>query len=107
NGRGGSHPIPTQPPLTFARPSPSSPAVPRTLPCVPLVQPTGQSGPRPLAAPDGGAYARRRVSSLDPQLQAELETVAQHAPAVAAPEQTPAQEMASSVGNRGMSQVIS
>jgi len=49
----------------------------------------------------------RRVSSLDPQLQAELEDVAQHAPAVAAPEQTPAQEMASSVGNRGMSQVIS
>lgn len=47
------------------------------------------------------------MSSLDPQLQAELETVAQHAPAVVAPEQSPAQEMASSVGNQGFNQVIS
>jgi hypothetical protein len=49
----------------------------------------------------------RRVSSLDAHLQAELESVAERAPAVVAPEQSPALEMASSIGNHGMSQVIS
>ena len=49
----------------------------------------------------------RSVSSLDAHLQAELEAVAEQAPAVAAPGQSPAMEMASSVGNRGMGQVIS
>ena len=49
----------------------------------------------------------RRVGSLDPQLQAELEAVAERASAVAAPEQTPGQELATSIGNHGMGQVIS
>ena len=47
----------------------------------------------------------RSVSSLD-HLQAELETAAERAPALTAP-QSPALDMASSVGNRGMGQVIS
>ena len=47
----------------------------------------------------------RSVSSLD-HLQAELETAAEQAPALTAP-QSPALDMASSVGNRGMGQVIS
>jgi len=46
------------------------------------------------------------VSSLDTHLQAELEAVADQAPAIAAP-QSPAMDLASSVGNHGMSQVIS
>ena len=45
------------------------------------------------------------MSSLD-HLQAELEAVEQ-APAIAAPGPSPAMEMASSVGNRNMGQVIS
>jgi Domain of unknown function (DUF4157) len=49
----------------------------------------------------------RRVSSVDAHLQAELEAVTERAPAVAVPELSPALDMASSVGNRGMSQVIS
>lgn len=49
----------------------------------------------------------RRVSSLDAHLQAELEAVTERAPAVAAPEPSPAQELASSVGNQGMGQFIS
>src|SRR4051794_28335393 len=48
----------------------------------------------------------RRVSSRDAHLRAELET-AQHAPVVAPAEQNTAQDLASSVGNRGMNQVIS
>ena len=47
------------------------------------------------------------VSSLDSHLQAELEAVADQASAISAPQQSPAMEMASSVGNRGMAQVIS
>jgi Domain of unknown function (DUF4157) len=46
------------------------------------------------------------VSSLD-HLDAELETAPQRAQAVAPPEQSPAMDMASSVGNRNMGNVIS
>jgi hypothetical protein len=49
----------------------------------------------------------RRVSSLDAHLHAELEAVSERAPAVAPPERSPAMDMASSVGNRGMGVVIS
>jgi hypothetical protein len=46
------------------------------------------------------------VSSLD-HLEAELETAPQRAQAIAPPEQSPAMDMASSVGNRNMGNVIS
>jgi hypothetical protein len=46
------------------------------------------------------------VSSLD-HLEAELESVAVAAPAPAAPEQQPAEKLASSVGNQAFGQVIS
>lgn len=49
----------------------------------------------------------RAVSSLDAHLQAELEAVTERAPAAAPPELAPAMELASSVGNQGMGQVIS
>jgi Domain of unknown function (DUF4157) len=48
----------------------------------------------------------RRLSSLDAHLNAELELAAEAPQAIAAP-QSPVMEMASSVGNRGMSQVVS
>ena len=48
----------------------------------------------------------RRVSSLD-HLEAELETAQVSAPAPAAPEQQPAAQLASSVGNQAFGQVIS
>ena len=48
----------------------------------------------------------RSVSSLD-HLEAELETAQVSAPAPAAPEQQPAAQLASSVGNRGFGQLIS
>ena len=47
------------------------------------------------------------MSSLDSHLQAELEAVAEQTTAAPAPQQSPAMEMASSVGNHGMGQVIS
>ena len=48
------------------------------------------------------------MSSLDAHLADELETVTSgRAPAVAAPEQSPAMDMASSVGNRNMGTVVS
>ena len=48
----------------------------------------------------------RRVSTLD-HLEAELETAQVSAPAPAAPEQQPAAQLASSVGNQAFGQVIS